>query len=439
MKIGLLGSGGREHAIAEAVSKNRSQDSLYVYGSHLNPGIQKIAVTSAVGDLCDQKKIEAFFTANSVDFIIIGPETPLICGISDQLRKKGFGVVGPQKALANLEGNKAFMRDLLQRRVGKGSPAWREVSDIASARDFISEVGQVAIKPLGLTGGKGVWVMGVHFHSLEDALEKVQQELEQDGVVLLEERLIGEEFSRMAFVSDDKIIPMPIAQDFKYAFDGDQGGMTGGMGSYTMADGSMPFLSKVDLEEADSIIKLTIKAIEDEMGEKYRGFLYGQFMATAKGVRVIEYNVRLGDPEAINMMALLDSDVAILMKAIAEGELDDSLVSFSNKSSLCKYLVPAAYPDNGKEHVEIDIDVDAIKREGFSVIFASIIQKGKVLESLGSRTLAVVGLGEHIADISEKMEALLKKIEPASLRHRTDIGDELIIQKKVQKMSELRQ
>ena len=273
MKIGLIGSGGREHAIAKAVSRNRSRDSLYMYGSHLNPGIQKIAASAEIGDLCDHKKIESFFSRNAVDFVIIGPETPLICGVSNYLREKGFPVIGPSKALANLEGNKAFMRDLLRRRVGKGSPAWRKVSDVSSARDFILETGQVAVKPLGLTGGKGVWVMGVHFHTIEEALEKIQQEIEQDGVVLLEERLIGEEFSRMAFVSDGKIIPMPIAQDFKYAYDGDQGGMTGGMGSYTMAGGSMPFLDEEDLVEADSIMALTVKAVEEETGETYRGFL----------------------------------------------------------------------------------------------------------------------------------------------------------------------
>lgn len=439
MRIGLIGSGGREHAIAKAVMRNRSRDSLYVYGSHLNPGIQRIAASYATGDLCDHKTIDDFFSTNRVDFVIIGTETPLICGVSDQLREKGIGVVGPSKALAKLEGDKTFMRDLLRRRVGKGSPAWQKVTDLASARNFINETGQVAIKPVGLTGGKGVWVMGVHFQSIDDALEKIQQELELNGVVLLEERLIGEEFSRMAFVSDGKVIPMPVAQDFKYAFDGDQGGMTGGMGSYTMADGSMPFLNEEDLQEADSIINLTIKAIEDEVGEKYRGFLYGQFMATAKGVKVIEYNVRLGDPEAINMMALLDSDVAELMQAIAEGQLEERLARFAKKSSLCKYLVPASYPGNSKEHVEIDIDLDEIEHEGFSIIFASIIQNGAVLESLGSRTLALIGLGEHISEISAKMEILLEKIEPTALRHRKDIGDELVIEKKVQKMLELRQ
>lgn len=438
MKIGIIGSGGREHAIAKALCKGQQRDSLFVYGSHLNPGIQKMAASSFLGNVNDLQKIDDFFITNGIELVVVGPEVPLISGVSDQLRSKGLKVVGPTKAQARLEGDKVFMRDLLRRRVKRGSPLWREVKDAASARDFITEVGQVAVKPVGLTGGKGVWVMGVHFHTIEEALEKVEFALRQDGVVLLEERLIGEEFSRMAFVSDNKIALMPVAQDFKYAFDGDQGGMTGGMGAYTMADGAMPFLIQEDLEQADSILQLTVDAIEEESGESYRGFLYGQFMATADGVRLIEFNVRLGDPEAINMMALLETNTVDLFGTIAEGALKKSDVSFTPKASVSKYLVPASYPGSGNEHIEIDINEKEIEKAGFSVIFASVVQKGQVMETLGSRALAIVGLGENVYNISEQMEALLEQIEPPTMRHRKDIGDENVIRNKIQKMRSIR-
>ena len=438
MKIGLIGSGGREHAIAKTLCKDPQRDSLFVFGNHLNPGIQKIAEDTFLGDVHDLQKIDDFFTAKGVELVVVGPEVPLISGISNQLRPKGFNVIGPTKAQARLEGDKVFMRDLLRRRVKKGSLIWREVKDVASARDFITEVGQVAVKPIGLTGGKGVWVMGVHFHTIEEALEKVEFALRQDGVVLLEERLIGEEFSRMAFVSDGKIAPMPVAQDFKYAFDGDQGGMTGGMGAYSMADGAMPFLNSKDLEQADSILQSTVDAIEAESGESYCGFLYGQFMATSDGVRVIEYNVRLGDPEAINMMALLETNAVDLFETIAEGTLNKSEVSFISKASVAKYLVPASYPESGNEHVEIDINEKEIEKAGFSVIFASIAQKGQIMETLGSRALAIVGLGENVYNISERMEALLEQIEPPTMRHRKDVGDEVVIRNKIQKMRSIR-
>jgi len=231
---------------------------------------------------------------------------------------------------------------------------------------------------------------------------------------------------------------MPVAQDFKYAFDGDQGGMTGGMGAYTMANGSLPFLNEEDLKQADLILQLTVDAIEEESGENYRGFLYGQFMATADGVRVIEFNVRLGDPEAINIMALLETDTVEILGAVSEGTLNKSDVSFTTQASVCKYLVPASYPSSGNECVEINMNEKEIEKAGFSVIFASIKQRGRVMESLGSRALAIVGLGENAYNISEKMEALLKQIEPPMLRHRKDIGDENVIRNKIQKMKSLR-
>lgn len=438
MRIGLVGSGGREHAIAKALCKYSSRDSLYVYGSHLNPGIQKLAASSLIGDMRDVRAIEDFFTANQVELVVIGPEVPLMDGASDALRLKGIRVVGPSKAQARLEGDKVFMRDLLRRRVKKGSPRWKEVCDIAAARNFIDEVGQVAVKPVGLTGGKGVSVMGVHYHTMEAALQKVQNALEEDGVVLLEERLIGEEFSRIAFVCDGKLSAMQVAQDFKYAFDGDQGGMTGGMGAYSMADGSMPFLTKTDLQEADAILQLTVDAIEEESAENYRGFLYGQFIATAQGVRVIEFNVRLGDPEAINLMTLFESDAPIFLGDLADGFLNINGATFSPKASVSKYLVPAAYPQIGDEHVLVDFDEDGIKREGFSLIFASIVEKSHGLETLGSRALAIVGVGDDPGSISTKMEVLLDQMEPATMRHRKDIGDARIINTKIQKMESLR-
>ena len=438
MRIGLIGSGGREHAIAKTLCKNPSRDSLFVYGSHLNPGIEKLAASSTTGSMQDVEKIKEYFIEKKVDLVVVGPEVPLIAGASDSLRAEGIKVVGPSKAQARLEGDKVFMRDLLRRYVKKGSPRWKEVKEIEEARAFIKKTGQIAVKPIGLTGGKGVSVMGVHFQTIDEALERVQVSLEQDGVVLLEERLIGEEFSRMAFVSDGKISPMPVAQDFKYAYDGDEGDMTGGMGAYTMSDGSMPFLTKDDLKEAGSILQMTVDAIEKETGAGYRGFLYGQFIATANGVRVIEFNVRLGDPEAINVMALLNVDAPEFLFALADGSLETEEIKFNPQASVCKYLVPAAYPQSGKEHILIDLDEATVNAAGLSVIFASIVQKEDHLETLGSRSLAVVGTGDDAGDISAKIEDLLDAIQPDTMRHRKDVGDAGIIQKKIQKMEILR-
>ena len=439
MKIGLVGSGGREHAIAIALAKNNFRDELYVFASHLNPGIQSLTKHIHPGVLTDTQDILDYFQAMGVDYVVIGPEAPLMTGAVNALRKAGIPTIGATKSQARIEGSKAFMRQLLQEQIGWGSPQWRVVTDRVQAANFIERVGMVAVKPIGLTGGKGVQVMGVHLNTLDETLDIIDYWIKNDGKVLLEERLVGEEFSRMAFVSDNVIIHLPLAQDFKYAYDNDQGGMTGGMGSYTFADGLMPFLKSEDLMDADRLLQETINALVDITDENYRGFLYGQFMITKNGIRVIEYNARLGDPEAINEMLLLEADPAQVFYQIALGELENSIVHFKPKASLCKYLVPAGYPQNPGEPLTFSIDEERIKEAGFAVIYASVISQtqGK-FRTLGSRTLAIAGLGPTPGEISEDMEALLSEIEPEGLRHRKDVGDANVIAHKIEKMKSIR-
>lgn len=438
MKIGLIGSGGREHALAKALTRNSHRDKLYVYASHQNPGIVTLATDVRVDNLGDIHAIERYFSAQQVDLIVVGPEVPLMAGVVDGLRAKGIPTVGPTRAQARVEGDKAFMRSLLRDRVGWGSPSWRLVHNRPEAIDFIEQVGEVAVKPLGLTGGKGVQVMGEQLTTVDETLDLVETWLSKDGKVLLEERLVGEEFSRMVFVSGDVIVPMPVAQDFKYAYDGDKGSMTGGMGSYTWADGSLPFLEPENLAQADRLINSTLAALVTETAESYRGFLYGQFMVTADGVRLIEFNARLGDPEAINVMALLRSDPAALLYKVGTGRLDQEMVEFIPQASLCKYLVPSGYPDSSDKSTYFDLDETGILQPGLSIIHAAIIRQGGRYKTLGSRSFAIVGLGDHPGVINTRMEQLLDDIEPSGLRHRADVGSSEVIQAKIERMNCLR-
>lgn len=438
MKIGLIGSGGREHAMALALMRNPQRDRLFVYASHINPGIAAVTGEVRMGKMDDVASILAYFNSVQPDLIVIGPEAPLIAGAVDQLRQAGFPTLGPTRAQSQLEGDKSFMRDLLKRRVGYGSPAWQVVTSAEDARSFIEKVGEVAVKPLGLTGGKGVRVMGVHLHSLQEAVDDAAHWIARDGSVLLEERLVGEEFSRIVLTSDGKTAPMPVAQDFKYAYDGDQGNMTGGMGAYTMADGSMPFLTAEDLNKADRLMQDVIEALSEETGEPYRGFLYGQFMVTRKGIYIIEFNVRLGDPEGINEMTLVDCDLPQVFLAAAQGELAPEALRFAARSSVCKYLVPADYPDNSPNPQYFDLDQNAVEQAGFSLSPASVAQEGGRWKTLGSRTMAVIGLGEAPGEVSAKIETLLAQVQPPELRHRKDVGDELIVQQKVERMAKIR-
>ncbi|MCD4674150.1 MAG: phosphoribosylamine--glycine ligase [Anaerolineaceae bacterium] len=439
MRIGLIGSGGREHAMAKALRRQLERDTLFVYASHHNPGIDHLADETLVGSLADASAIVEFFSAHQVDFVAVGPEVPLMAGAVDALRAAGVPTVGANQAQAQIESDKHFMRRLLAKVVPWGSPDWQLVHSRKEAEEFIKKVGEVAVKPTGLTGGKGVQVMGTQLLTVGDALDYIDEWLAQDSAVLLEERLVGEEFSRMVFASDEVLAPVSVAQDFKYAYEEDRGLMTGGMGAYTMADGSMPFLTEENLEQADKLMAQVIHALGEESGAPYRGVLYGQFMVTARGIRVIEFNARLGDPEAINVMTLLEGDPAQVFFDIARGQLDTANVHFAKSASLTKYIVPAEYPEQSIKGRKFAFDTAKVEAAGFQVIFASVqAASGDLWETLGSRTLAVVGLGEHPGRLCESMEALLAELQPDTLRHRADIGSRELIEQKTARMAALR-
>jgi phosphoribosylamine--glycine ligase len=440
MRIALIGSGGREHAIAKNLAQLPRRDQLFVFGSQPNPGILPLATEYEIGKMSDAAGIARFCTTHKVDLAVVGPETPLMAGAVDHLRATGIPAFGPTASQARLESDKTFMRDLLRRKLGWGSPEWRVVTSRGAAAEFLKFIGPVAVKPIGLTAGKGVRVMGVHLRDDAEALDYSEEWIRKDGKVLLEERLIGEEFSRIVLVSKGKILPMPVAQDFKYARDGDLGPMTGGMGAYTCADGSMPFLTKDELLEGDRLLQEVVNALDEETGEHYRGALYGQFMVTPNGIRVIEFNARFGDPEGINLNALIHPtvDAPMLYAMVAEGRLPADIGVFQRKASVVKYLVPHTYPESDPHPPVFDLDLAAIEAAGMSVIYSSVQAEGGRLRSMGSRTLALVALGEEPGALSARMEELLWRIQPPELTHRTDVGSAAVIAEKVKHMQELR-
>jgi len=438
MKVGLIGNGGREHAIARSLCLG-GKVRLFTAASSSNPGIRDLSENYQITELDDLQAITTYFNDKDVDLVIVGPEKPLIAGIVDLIRQSEIPIVGPTQSQARLEGDKSFMRQLLQEKVGWGSPAWQRVTALSEAKQFIEKIGAIVVKPLGLTGGKGVRVAGTQLEDQEETLAYIQSLLKSDGAVLLEEQAIGEEFSRMCFVSDGHLIPVPCMQDFKYAYDGDQGLMTGGMGSYSMKDGGLPFLINKDYEQADRLLQETVRALEEETNASYRGFLYGQFMATRDGIRLIEYNVRLGDPEALNLMALLDTPAAELFHAIASGNFPPDMIAFKNQASVSKYLVPKPYPKSIPHPIDFKFDPDLVNEHGLSLIYGSVTQKApKEWLAIGSRTLGIVGLGESPGSVSEQIEGFLQEVDLNQLRHRKDIGNRDVIQHKINKMKEIR-
>ncbi len=434
----MVGNGAREHAIAAALKRSGSE--LYAHMTAVNPGIARLTEEYGVGDSCNPPEVLEYAKNRGIMLAVIGPEAPLAAGVVDSLEDGGIPCVGPRREPARLETDKSFARNLMKKHRIMGTPEFSVFDNADSACDFIDDFGRdLAVKPAGLTGGKGVKIMGEHFDA-GGAKEYVREILDtcmgEIPKVILEERLVGEEFTLQAFVDGKTVLGAPMVQDHKRAYEGDEGPNTGGMGSYSDSGYVLPFLTQEEYDDGVGIMEETVKAVKKETGEEYRGFLYGQFMATADGVKVIEYNARLGDPEAMNTLTILESDMQELCMKTATGELGGK-ISFQPKATVCKYMVPEGYPDNPLNNVEVTMDLEEIEDIGGVLYYASVREEdGRILTSK-SRAIAVVGSAETIAEAEHIAEECMPHIR-GRLRYRKDIGTSELIQKRMDHMRELR-
>ena len=434
-KILVIGSGAREHAIVRALDRSHQDKEIYNLASNMNPGIAELCDEILIGNFNDSEFVVNYAKEVDATLAIIGPENPLANGVADALWEADIKVVGPKKNLAQLEISKAFTRDLLKEYEIPGGPKYQTFISINGVADFLNILGKnYVVKYDGLAGGKGVKVSGDHLHSHEEALAYCQELVDKNGEFVIEEKFIGEEFSLMSFCDGNTLKHMPAVQDHKRAYEGDTGPNTGGMGTYSDANHSLPFLSDEDIMEAYEINIKTAKAVKDKFCEGYKGILYGGFMATSTGVKLIEYNARFGDPEAMNILSLLESDFINICNGIAEGNLKNVDVQFANKATVCKYAVPEGYPENPVKGEPIDIS----KIENPDGLFyASVdIQNGKLVEA-GSRTVAVVGIANTISNAEKIAEKEVSSIG-GPLFHRKDIGTDSVIQKRIEHMKAIR-
>ena len=435
MIVLLLGSGAREHAISRALDRSSQSPTISCLASNNNPGIQKISEFFEVGNINDPETVTSFAQQCSADLAIIGPEAPLESGVADALWSAGIPTVGPKKAHAQIETSKGFTRDLLAKYNIPGGPRYRRFDSLDGVTEFLEELGDnYVVKYDGLMGGKGVKVSGDHLHSHEEALEYCKQLVNSGGSFVIEEKLIGEEFSLMSFCDGEHLAHMPSVQDHKRAYEGDKGPNTGGMGSYSDTDHSLPFISAEDIIEAQKINEATAHALRDEFNEGYKGVLYGGFIATAEGVKLIEYNARLGDPEAMNVLPLLESDFVDICSGIVEGNLHQKDISFRNQATVCKYAVPEGYPDSPVKGEPID--VSAIT-DTSQLYYASVDVKNGQLTEAGSRTVAYVGLADTLDEAEAKAETEISKVS-GPLFHRTDIGTAQLIQLRINHLKSIR-
>ncbi len=439
IRILLIGNGAREHAVAEAVARSKREPVLFSYMKGNNPGIAALSEKSVLGSYSDLQSICRFARDHQIDLAVIGPEDPLNNGVVDALKKAGIPAVGPTRKLAQLETSKSFTRNLLEKYHITGNPKFRVFTSLEGIETFLRELDGIVIKPDGLTGGKGVMVQGDHFQTVAEALGYCREVLAEHASVIVDEKLEGEEFSLQCLTDGKTVVATPPVQDHKRRFEDDKGPNTGGMGSYSCEDHSLPFMTRGDVEEGLEITRKVAAAIYRETGEYYKGVMYGGFMITKNGIRLLEYNARFGDPEAMNILPLLKTDFVDLCLAVVNGTLDQLPVEFEKEATVCKYVVPQGYglpkdhPDAGSTSAKVEVgDVGKAR-----LYYASVDQRPDGLYMSSSRAIGVVGIAGTLKDAEAIAERAVSAIK-GPVAHRSDIGTRPLIEKRIQHMKKIR-
>ena len=422
----LVGGGGREHAIARALGD--SDTDLYACAGNRNPGIAALAEEFETLETTNPKAVVAYAEEVGATLAVVGPEGPLAAGVADALDDAGVYAFGPNEAEARIETDKAYQRRFMREHDVPGCPDFETFDDTEAACEYIDEYdGDLAVKPAGLTGGKGVRVTGDQVTKAE--AKEYLRDSEYDRVVL-EERLVGEELTVQGFVANGDLRVTPAVQDHKRAYEGDEGPNTGGMGSYSDAGLALPFMTDEDYREAVEVLKATVDALDD-----YKGVLYGQFMLTDEGVKVVEFNARFGDPEAMNTLPVLNTDFLDVLVAAREGEELPEL-SFAPKATVCKYAVPEGYPTDPEAGAKVEIDEDSA---GDALLFyASVDERDDGIYTTTSRAFAVVGVADTITAAEEIAEDALAVAGDEGLDVRHDIGKPDLVQQRIDHMASLR-
>ncbi|MGC8696038.1 MAG: phosphoribosylamine--glycine ligase [Conexivisphaera sp.] len=455
--IGVLGVGGgsREHVLAEALASSSRDVRIYWISENLNPGI-KGAVERTGGeyllaDPTDPESVSAAAGRWRVDLAVIGPEEPLFRGVADALEARGISTVGAARDLAVLEMSKAAMRRIQWSHGIPGRLLFRTyrsyaeaVADLAAQPDAPTWTQNVVLKPARQAGGKGVKVIEdrqAYLHG-EKASFKVEHAAwldryvaaygDIDERILVEEKVWGPEYTVQCISDGHSLRCFPPVQDNKHAFDFGMGPETGGMGSYSTGR-LLPFLTEDEYARSVGIISSMVRAVEAEVGRKYVGFVAGQMMLTeVEGPTLIEMYSRLGDPEGVNALASLETDLVDVLEAAVDGRLDGVGLKFSEDSTVVKALAPRGYPDYREAAAghPISVDWDAIRTAGCGIYWGSVHEQGGSVVTRGSRAVEVLARGVDAPSASERAERCARAISLADgwrLLHREDIGSEEMI------------
>ena len=429
MRTLIVGHGGRESALASRMAEHSE---LHAFVGHENPTIVRHAAASGgsheVGDVCDPAAVAAFARAREIDIAMVSADEPLAAGVVDALLAQGTRAVGPTSAGAEIEWNKTFARSLLADVAPEASPLLHVAHDRREVEEAIAAFGSrpVAVKPPGLTGGKGVKVMGPHLASHDEARDYALSLLEGGKAgegVHIEEKIIGAEFTIQAISDGKSVVFPPSTYDYPFRFDGDEGPGTGGMGSLTMPSTTLPFMTAAHYEGACSIIERVIVRL-GELGRHFTGVMNSGFFATAEGVKVIEFNARFGDPECMNIMTLLEGSWPAVMEQIAAQSLAATAVPLRREASLVLYLVSPDYALRPGQTYEFALDRERIEGEGCHVYFSSAVAVAKDLyRTVGtSRAVALATSAPTLEQARARVVASADTVPV--LEWRSDVGDE---------------
>ena len=408
MKVLVVGGGGREHAIVHALSK--SSKVTEIYAAPGNAGMAKLAMCVNIKDT-DVSALVDFAKAEKIDLVVVGPEASLAVGIVDKLTEAGIKAFGPTKAAAQIESSKNFAKDLMSK-YNIPTARYEVFEDYDSAISFVKiSPFPTVIKYDGLAAGKGV-VIAENYEEAEAALkDMLLDDKFGKGKVVIEEYLEGPEFSFMCFVDGENVYPLQLAQDHKRAYDGDKGPNTGGMGAYS----PLPFITEKDYNEAMNKIMIpTAKAMVNE-GNPFKGVLYGGLMKTKKGIKVIEFNCRFGDPETEVVLPRLTSDIYDAFMAIIDGEKPNLV--WDNKCTIGIVMASKGYPGDYKKGFIIEnATSDNIYHMG-----TKFDENGNYVTN-GGRVLFVVASADTLEEANKEANKLVNEIKCDNLYHRTDIG-----------------
>lgn len=418
MRILIIGSGGREDALVWKIGQS--------------PLVSKIYCAPGNGGICLRRKTECapikvddiftladFAAKNKIDLTVVGPEAPLMAGISDLFESRRLKIFGPVKSAARLEGSKIFSKGFMKK-YGIPTADFENFDDKDKAKEYALKNLPVVIKADGLASGKGVIIC----YSKDDVLKAIERIMvkkefgEAGNRVVIEEFLEGEEATFMVLTDGEKFIILPSTQDHKAVFDGDKGPNTGGMGSYAPAPVITQELESKIIKE---IVEPTLAGLKKE-GRAYRGCLYFGLMMTAEGLKVLEFNCRFGDPELQPLVLLMESDIVPVLKEIAEGKLLEKEIKWREGAAVCVIMASGGYPGEYETGKEIRGLEEAEKIKDAVVFNASVSRENGILKTAGGRVLGVTARGEGIKEAIDLAYQAVAKISFEGEHHRTDIG-----------------